>query len=521
PPGAIDNVNFSVITCPAPYAITAGTITDSTAALSWTGTSPLYEYYYSTSPTNPTEATPFNGDTADANVNLTGLEEGTVYYFWVRGNCGDLAGVSFWTGPFVFWTPQIAIDLPYYQDYEDVTTPTMMLFSGTQTNKWIVGTATSSSPTHSSYISFDGTLNSYTGTNSTVHTYRTFMVPAGTQELGISYDWKGTGDNADVMNVWLVPATFTPTPGVQITAASGGTLLAGIQNNQPSWKNNVHVVNATTGIAGTARRLVFEWRNDTSVTNPPAAIDNIVIKVVTCPRPTAISASNITETSAILEWTEEGTATQWEYVILPIGSPLPGANPTTGVIVDVADAESWNPATGEVSFEATGLTPGTLYIYYVRAICGTDDVSFWTGPFTLLVNDNCDGAITVPVNPNLQCEEFISGTVWGATASGTPTTTCGGAPDDDVWFEFEATSTLHILNFNNVIGSPLYATLYADSGDDCIAMVQQQCITANQTNLNGLTVGQTYKLRVYTQTATPNQTTTFNVCITTPGPPIY
>src|SRR5690606_36180412 len=323
PPGAIDNINFSVITCPAPSGITAGTITDSSAELSWTGTSPLYEYYYSTSPTNPTEATPFNGDTTDQNVNLTGLEEGTVYYFWVRGNCGDLAGVSFWTGPFVFWTPQIAIDLPYSQDYEDTTTPTMMLFSGTQTNKWIVGTATSSSPTHSSYISFDGTLNSYTGTNSTVHTYRTFMVPAGTTELGISYDWKGTGDNADVMNVWLVPTSFTPTPGAQITAASGGTLLAGIQNNQPSWKNNVHVVDATVGIAGTARRLVFEWRNDTSVTNPPAAIDNIVIKVVTCPRPTAISASNITESSAILEWTEEGTATQWEYVVLPIGSPLP------------------------------------------------------------------------------------------------------------------------------------------------------------------------------------------------------
>src|SRR5690606_17688972 len=52
-------------------------------------------------------------------------------------------------------------------------------------------------------------------------------------------------------------------------------------------------------------------------------------------------------------------------------------------------------------------------------------------------------------------------------------------------------------------------------------MVQQQCITANKTNMNGLPVGQTYKLRVYTQTATPNQTTTSTLCITTSGPSIY
>src|SRR5690606_5930156 len=167
-----------------------------------------------------------------------------------------------------------------------------------------------------------------------------------------------------------------------------------------SWKTNVHELDATT-LAGTARRLVFEWRNDTSVTNPPAAIDNIVIKVISCPRPLNISATNITETSAILQWTEQGTATQWEYVVLPIGSPLPGENPATGVVVDAADAESWDPATGNVSFEATGLTPGVLYIYYVRSICGPNDVSFWTGPFTLLANDDCDGAITIPVNPNL------------------------------------------------------------------------------------------------------------------------
>src|SRR5690606_20383283 len=109
-------------------------------------------------------------------------EEGTVYYFWVRGNCGTLAGESFWTGPLTFWTPQVAVTLPYEQDFEDDTVPEMMLFSGTQANKWVVGTATSSSPTHSSYVSFDGTGNTYTGTTSIVHTYRTFMVPAGTTE---------------------------------------------------------------------------------------------------------------------------------------------------------------------------------------------------------------------------------------------------------------------------------------------------------------------------------------------------
>ena len=59
-------------------------------------------------------------------------------------------------------------------------------------------------------------------------------------------------------------------------------------------------------------KLVFFWKNDDGGgTNPPAAIDNVVIRQETCPTPATLQVTNVTYNSASLAWAEMGTASQW------------------------------------------------------------------------------------------------------------------------------------------------------------------------------------------------------------------
>jgi gliding motility-associated-like protein len=88
----------------------------------------------------------------------------------------------------------------------------------------------------------------------------------------------------------------------------------------------------------------------------------------TCPRPTALTVTNISQTSASVGWVTAGTEASWQVLVLPAGSPAP-TPATTGWV-----AAATNP------FVVTGLTAGTSYVYYVRAVCSASDISTWSGP---------------------------------------------------------------------------------------------------------------------------------------------
>ncbi|PKP15469.1 MAG: adhesin, partial [Bacteroidetes bacterium HGW-Bacteroidetes-23] len=230
----------------------------------------------------------------------------------------------------------------------------------------------------------------------------------------------------------------------------------------------------------------------------------------TCPKPNTLVVSSLTQTGATLTWNEVGTATSWEVIILPAGSPAP--LPTdSGDIID------------EPTLTVSNLDPGTSYVFYVRAICVEDDLSNWSGPrafVTVIVNDECENAIPVPVNPDTNCGTVVGGTVIGATASSQPNgCPFSGTDDDDVWFEFVAVTTTHSIDLLNVTGSTgdLYHILY--EGDECGNLTQLNCSDDNQSVASNLTPGQTYKIRVYTYFSGA-QTTTFDVCIGTIPPPI-
>ena len=169
-----------------------------------------------------------------------------------------------------------------------------------------------------------------------------------------------------------------------------------------------------------------------------------------------------------------------------------------------------------------GLIPGNTY--YVRVYSWTSTTG-QTTTFDLCIgtpppppaNDDCNNATTAPVTPLGSGCVNTTGTIASATAS-SQTNGCSGTADDDVWYEFTATSNAVNISLSNVSGSTtdLYHSVYqSNCGSLGTAIV---CSDPNTSSVTGLTIGQTYLVRIFSYTSTAGQTTTFDLCIQETGP---
>jgi hypothetical protein len=129
--------------------------------------------------------------------------------------------------------------------------------------------------------------------------------------------------------------------------------------------------------------LTFRFRSDGSVTKAGWIANVICGAAGNCPSPNNLFATNFTGTTATIGWVESGSATQWEVIVLPAGSPQPTSS-------SVGTLTTTNP------FFVDGLTPGVIYMAYVRAVCGTNNEdSAWSIPLTIFTSStNC----TPPTN---------------------------------------------------------------------------------------------------------------------------
>src|SRR5690606_8634570 len=110
----------------------------------------------------------------------------------------------------------------------------------------------------------------------------------------------------------------------------------------------------------------------------PWSIVKTFTTLPTWPKPINQLVSGITTTGAVLNWTEAALATEWEVLLLPSG-PEGQAPDAPGVVIP-ADTEHYYPGLTVTTLSPV-LTPATIYYYYVRAVCGGNDPSTWTGPF--------------------------------------------------------------------------------------------------------------------------------------------
>ncbi|TDS51829.1 choice-of-anchor L domain-containing protein, partial [Myroides indicus] len=140
-------------------------------------------------------------------------------------------------------------------------------------------------------------------------------------------------------------------------------------------------------------------------------------------------------------------------------------------------------------------------------------------------NDDCTDAVSLMVNPDLDCGQKLSVDFTGATASGKAVPFCSavGSSPKDLWFEFTATSDKHIFSISNEKNMP--ATLYGALYDrDCSAInaTASQCFSltaaVKKITLDKLKPGKKYYIRLMSGETTP--TTTLDLCLGTVPPPI-
>ncbi|WP_028871894.1 gliding motility-associated C-terminal domain-containing protein [Psychroserpens burtonensis] len=126
-------------------------------------------------------------------------------------------------------------------------------------------------------------------------------------------------------------------------------------------------------------------------------------------------------------------------------------------------------------------------------------------------NDNPCGAVVAVVNDDQSCDIVTAGTLIEATDSGVPNGSCGGNPDDDVWFQFTALNEVQLISIVNIAGGG-FNTDHALYEGDCDNLVEIECTDGTASVTPQLVVGNTYYVRVFSG-GNNAETTTFDLCI--------
>lgn len=382
------NIESSSVTCAKPKNYTATDITAHSTTLTWTAGSDdqsNWEVYLTTSETAvPDENTTPSYQVTECSKALDNLTAQTTYYAYVRANC-DGGDKSKWTNTnFTTTREALAVDAtnPYSQDFEDNND--WSFTNGTQTNKWCWGNAANNGGEKAIYVSNDnGTSYAYTLNSTTVaFVSKLFNFAQGTYTF--VFDWQAKGEGSsytqyDYLRAALVPGDVNFTAGTLPSGVGFKTLpnswiaLDGGQqlNLQNGWQSQT----AEASVSGTYT-MVFLWRNDSGGGNqPPAAIDNISINYMTCPRPSGLNAGNIAGRTATLNWTENGTTTNW---VLQYATN----NSFTENLSEVS-------VSGAASKDLTGLMPETKYYARVKSVLGNDESS-WSDVIDFTTTATCE-----------------------------------------------------------------------------------------------------------------------------------
>ena len=385
------NIESAHVSCAKPKSLDATNITAHTATLTWTAGAEgqgIWDVYLTTTANDvPDENTTPTYQVTECTKSLGGLDAQTTYHAYVRAACNDSDKSKWAKKEFKTTREALIVDAthPYSQDFE--TSNDWGFENGTLTNQWCWGSATNNGSAKSMYISKDnGTSNAYSHTATTVFASKLFNFAKGTYTF--SFDWNAKGESTyDYLRVTLVPGdveftagtlpsnlSHNQTPSTWIALDGGGKL-----NQSNNWQTKV----AEAQVSGTYT-MVFLWRNDGSGgDNPPAAIDNISISYMTCPRPTNLTASNITGRTATLGWTENGTATNW--------------------VLQYATDNSFSEnlvqknVSGTASKDLSGLSAETKYYARVKSVLGSDE-SAWSDVKDFTTTATCAKPTNVTAN---------------------------------------------------------------------------------------------------------------------------
>ena len=390
----LDNITVDLSpTCFNPGSLTITGVGTTTASASWTpaGVATAWDLYYGPSPlTPPTAGTVPTATSSATSYTINGLTSGTNYDLYVRSYCSS-TDQSVWTPLATFLTPCTPTVIPYSQDFQSVTIPSIPVCNSVENagtgNVWKTVANPGSGFTSNTLVYNYNSLNSA----NTWFYIRGLNLTAGTSyRLTYRYGNNGSTTYPENLNV-----SYGTSP---IAAAMTNTLTNhfNLTNSSPITKT-VDFIPAANGVY----YIGFHAYSDPDQNQ--LYVDDITVDLSpSCVEPTNLTAGTITATTAVVGWTPAGSETSWDlyYGPSPLTPPTAGSVPTATASI--------------TSYTATGLTPSMSYVFYVRAHCSAVDQSPWVGPNSFFTP--CLPPNITSTTPSSRCG--IGTTTLGATSTG-------------------------------------------------------------------------------------------------------
>ncbi len=353
----LDNIKVSLpSSCTDPSDVNAVAASATSATVSWTenGSATTWNLQYSTD--NFATSTTVSGISENP-FTLEGLTANTTYKVRVQADCGGEQ--SDWIASAAFPTPCEAVNgIGWSEDFEDATAG-----SGKIPDCWQKITNNNSYPQISSTASYQKTgstkclyfYGGVTGTSEQITILPPFTEATNTLYVTLDYNnayydsyWEETydysGDNYGQLSIgYVINSIFTAQESLPRVSAYATASVA--------------LTNAPVG-----SRVAIRYSGGSSAGY--LFVDNISISAIpSCVAPSNVNGAATAYNQASISWTANSGESAWKLQY----SSNNGATWSAEI-----DANT-NP------FTLTGLSANTDYIVQVKALCGGEDVSDWSG----------------------------------------------------------------------------------------------------------------------------------------------
>lgn len=356
---------------PAALAVEAGTLTDTSASISFvepvTDAALGYEYFVDTTNTTPdASATPTGTIPAGStSFEVNELEPNTVYFVWVRSLCSSSA-VSDWSSPVSFKTQCSPVtELPYIEDFENLPAA---VGTNTRPDCWLEQNgdwATSNETTYNTAYSGTNYLrNAWSAANE-------FMWTGGIQlQAGTSYDFtfqcQGDGYAGWVVDVF-VGSEQNSASATQFGETYNVPGTANVASIQPYNLVRNTFVPTETGVYYFGIRV-----NQPSFAPWYVAFDDVTVELTpSCVSPSGLTVEpgTLTANSVNIFFTEPVTTANagYEYYLAESNANPDDTVTPTGTV-----------AAGSTLIEISDLSPLTTYYVWVRSLCSATEKSGWS-----------------------------------------------------------------------------------------------------------------------------------------------
>lgn len=365
--------------CPKPTALTASSVSDNGATLSWTGGSESqWVLQYGTNNTfDPSTYTEENVSTDPQFVIPSGLNGNTQYYFRVKADCGggdesDWASLSFTT-----LCSTITVD--------DAHPYTVDMRSDEIADCW----AESDGSYHWDFSSSDGAT--FTSSSYSLQTSNKLISPVfdfGAGDNWLSFTGYLEGDD------WYGDEYTASLKVYYRTSPSGAWQELTGQSYSVTGDNDLDLDVSAVLLPANTCQLAFEATSDYYDYANAYLYDFTVEKAPACLPVTNLAVGVVTATTVELTWTDNN-----------------GGTPSW-VVTDGSDNPVYVTGLSSTGCTVTGLTANTAYTFKVKADCGGGSYS---SVESISATTRCEAVTITLVNPLTEGFEGYTGTTYSAT----------------------------------------------------------------------------------------------------------